>query len=318
MAAQLWNDESILEEFCSYVSSKNYENAKKMASLAFKTKNPNLIAQLYFLFNEAKDRKRVSEKALPENTDWAKLIKSGADNGHPVLMLLHAMNIGKDDKDYQKYFNQAKKMGVSRTLASCYVNCKDLKKWLEIGVELEDIKGIELLGSTLLGLKKLVDIKQASNLDNIENEGIKYLEYAAKHGDKKSAYELLEYYQETIQNMLPLHNILRRIPNKEVRNIETGEIIKQPESTPKIPADKQIYFENTYIWAKIIDPQRMRTARFFKNINNYFNETQIKELDKKVELLQEEINKNIEEDKKNKALQEEQYTHISEMEFIVK
>ncbi len=61
----------------------------------------------------------------------------------------------------------------------------------------------------------------------------------------------------------------------------------------------------------------MRTARFFNNISNYFNETQIKELDKKVELLQEEINKNKEEDKKNKALQEEQYPHISEMEFII-
>ncbi len=318
MAAQLWNEESILEEFCSYVSSKDYDNAKRMASLAFKTQNPNLIAQLYFLFNEAKDRKRVSEKALPENTDWAKLIKSGADNGHPVLMLLHAMNIGKNDKDYQKYFNQAKEMGVSRTLAKCYVNCKDLKKWLEIGVELKDINGIELLGSTLLSLKKLPNLKQACDSNNIEKDGIKYLEYAAKHGDKKSAKELLEYYQESIQNNLSNFNLSKRISTTtENRNAETNEIVKQPEPTSKIPADKQIYFENTYIWAKVIDPHRMRTARFFNNISNYFNETQIKELDKKVELLQEEINKNKEEDKKNKALQEEQYPHISEMEFVI-
>ena len=319
-AAQLWNDDSIFEEFCNFISLKDFENAKKMAFLAFKTQNPKLIAQLYFLFNEAKDKKRVSNKALPVNTDWAKLIKIGADNGHPVLMLLHAKNIGKDDKDYQKYLNQAKEMGVSRVLVDCYDNCKDLKKWLEIGAELQDIKSMELLGSTLIDLKRNPFIKLSSDYINLENDGIKYLEYAAKHGDKKSTEELLEYFLEPIKGNLSSNSRLASIffGKKEVRNKEANEIIKRSEDSHIIPPEKQINFEQTFIWSKIIGQQQRRTEQLFENISKYFTEAQIKELDKKVDLLKEEINKNIEEDKRNKILQKEYYIHISEMEFVTK
>ncbi|MBQ2591709.1 MAG: hypothetical protein II567_00330, partial [Candidatus Riflebacteria bacterium] len=145
-AADFGEENSIFELFKIYLNKTRYNpnvfnKVKEMVSLAIKTKQTNLIAKLYYLLREADIRYRVSEKALPDDIDWEKIIKECADNGHPVFMLIHAYNLGKDNKDYDKYINQAYEMGVARIIPNCLKYCEDKKKWRELSVELDKMKG---------------------------------------------------------------------------------------------------------------------------------------------------------------------------------
>ena len=110
-----------------------------MVSLAIKTKQTNLIAKLYYLLIEADSRHKVTDKALPEGIDWKPIIKECADNGHPIVMLIHAYNLGKANKDYKKYITQADEMGVARLIPNCIRYCKNKKKWLALDAELKEI-----------------------------------------------------------------------------------------------------------------------------------------------------------------------------------
>lgn len=142
-SASLWHDESIFSLINDYIKKagyrkKDYSKVKELVSLALKTKQPNLIAKLYYLFNEANEYKKIPNEALPDNVDWNKVVKEGADNGHPVLMIIHAYNIGKDDKEYNKYMKQAYIMGAKRFIPDCINYCEDKNKWRKINTALEE------------------------------------------------------------------------------------------------------------------------------------------------------------------------------------
>ena len=204
-SAELWFELSIFDSFKVNLSRARYkgndfQKIKELVELAIKTKQTNLIGKLYFLLVEADSKYRISKEAMPENIDWGKIVKECADNGHPVFMLIHAYNLGKDNKEYSKYINQAAEMGAIRVIPDCTRYCEDKKKWYELGAELKHPKYLACVGSGKLKGFYKYDYRGNKIEFNIDKEkGLEYLEAAAKLGDTHSAYELFEYYSKDIK-----------------------------------------------------------------------------------------------------------------------
>ncbi len=303
-AADFGEENSIFELFKIYLNKTRYNpnvfnKVKEMVSLAIKTKQTNLIAKLYYLLKEADIRYRVSEKALPDDIDWEKIIKECADNGHPVFMLIHAYNIGKDNNDYTKYINQAKEMGVVRLIPNCLKYCEDKKKWLELGVELEDSRSLASVGKGKLNGFVVFD-RNRVKFDKNENEGISCLESAAKQGDISSSQELFEYYCKYIE-----------LPNSFSR-IFKDKLTAESEDK-NIDLEK---FKKAYFWGKISNASGSRKGiykDYMNYISNKITSEELKEIDNDVS----NFKKEIEQIKDKQKEKEEYYMPIEEMEFLV-
>ncbi len=231
-AAELWNSRALFDLFKACFNKRNIEEkdklkAKNYAKLSLKSKQPTLIAKLYFLINEMNSYYNIPKEVLPDNINWETIIKEGADNGHPMLMALHAYNIGKNNSEYSKYMNQARKMGAIRGIKNCLSQCKDFKKWLEIGVELGDIECIFLMSKAKLsGIVTNYNSEEMS-VEKDELKAIEYLKYTLKHGHPKAAYFLFHYYSKEIRAYL-------EEKNKDLfAKIWRGEKVLQPKTKAK-------------------------------------------------------------------------------------
>ena len=303
-AAVFGEENSIFELFKIFLNkarynSNDFNKAKEMVSLAIKTKQTNLIAKLYYLLREADIRYRVSEKALPDDIDWKKIIKECADNGHPIFMLIHAYNLGKDNIDYKKYINQADEMGVVRLIPNCLKYCEDKKKWLELGVELEDPRSLASVGKGKLNGFVVFD-RNRVKFDKNENEGISCLESAAKQGDISSSQELFEYYCKYIE-----------LPNSFSRLFK--DKLTAESEDKNIDLEK---FKKAYFWGKISNASESRKG-IYKDYMNYISKKitseELKEIDNDVSNLKKEI----EQIKDKQKEKEEYYMPIEEIEFLV-
>ena len=357
-AAEFWDSDIIFDLYRADFNKRNVtENdileAKKLAELGLKTKEPKFLAKLYFLFNEIDTYVKVSEKALPDNIDWNKLIKEGADNGHPVLMALHAYNIGKENSEYEKYINQSIKMGASRVVDTCLNSCKDYKKWLEIGVELKDLKSISLMGSAKLeGF--IYDRKgKRLNIEKDEAKGIEFLEYALKHGDSRAASSLFDYFSKdekpsVFSNKITLTDKQSKSFKKLLDTDDNGKNLKikhngivveekSDKESNKIPIwannrtnDSDIKekvesdkvdietYKKAYIYGCIAGIKTSRnpnSKRIFDIIESKFNSEELKELNKKVEELNNQISITKKEDKEKQRALEANYMPLLEMKF---
>lgn len=149
-------------------------DGKKIAEHIIKTNNLSDLLNFYLLFNENEKVDNFLNSTIPENINWDNITKSGADNGSPAFMLIHALNMkDKTLNEYKKYIKQAEIMGAEEFVEQMIQNSSNSfkDKWLKIGLELKNKKSFNLMTRAYLEGKlfnKKIDVNINKALDILD------------------------------------------------------------------------------------------------------------------------------------------------------
>lgn len=196
-------DSALLEELlylCNKIKmpkEKKNSEVKKILEKAIEIGEPSSLRSIYCFANPTTySHMPILKDQMPE-VNMDDIIKKGADNGSGILMAFHANNVKSNKKEYEKYINQARKLGIDDGYRTYFKNFNDKLKLYSVGATACDARCLLSLGCSFYTGNNIGKQKVEKNVE----KGLSLLEDALLYAEKiEKGY--LESVKELIMETL--------------------------------------------------------------------------------------------------------------------